>query len=44
MNKKLVSLKIDFKYDEKNILRIVDIGDGLGAGTEGFEATLISKV
>jgi hypothetical protein len=32
-----VALKIDFKIDEKGILRIFDIGDGLGADTHGFE-------
>ncbi|NDH08941.1 MAG: hypothetical protein EBY16_04890 [Gammaproteobacteria bacterium] len=32
-----VALKLDFKIDEKGILRIFDIGDGLGAGIKGFD-------
>lgn len=32
-----VALKLDFKIDEKGIVRIFDIGDGLAADTAGFE-------
>ncbi|MGE3919431.1 MAG: hypothetical protein AB7F64_00550 [Gammaproteobacteria bacterium] len=32
-----IALKLDFKIDEKGILRIFDIGDGLGAGLGGFK-------
>jgi hypothetical protein len=32
-----VALKLDFKIDEKGVLRIFDIGDGLAADTAGFE-------
>ncbi len=32
-----VALKLDFKIDEKGLVRIFDIGDGLAAGTAGFE-------
>lgn len=32
-----VALKLDFKIDEKRIVRIFDIGDGLAADTAGFE-------
>lgn len=34
-----VALKLDFKIDEKGLLRIFDIGDGLAADTAGFEDT-----
>jgi len=33
------ALKIDFKIDSKGITRIIDIGDGLSAGLEGFDRT-----
>lgn len=39
MTKVVASLKIDFKFDEQGILRIVDIGDGLGADMNGFQDT-----
>ena len=32
-----VALKLDFKINENGIVRIFDIGDGLAAGTAGFE-------
>lgn len=32
-----VALKLDFKIDEKGIVRIFDIGDGLAADIAGFE-------
>ena len=37
MPKDVVSLKIDFKIDECGILRIIDLGDGMGADMKGFE-------
>lgn len=38
MPNETVALKADFKI-EKGIVRIIDIGDGLGADTAGFEDT-----
>ena len=37
-----VALKLDFKIDEKGKLKIFDIGDGLGAGKDGFKDIPIS--
>jgi len=42
MTKVVASLKIDFKFDEQGILRIVDIGDGLGADMNGFQDTPVA--
>lgn len=40
-----VALKLDFKIDEKGVLRIVDLGDGFGAGQAGFDvATLPATI
>ncbi len=36
MPKQIISLKIDFKFDDRDILRIIDLGDGFGADDSGF--------
>lgn len=35
-----ISLKLDFKFDEQGYLRIIDLGDGLSAGIDGFSETM----
>ncbi len=35
-----ISLKLDFKFDEQGYLRIIDLGDGLSAGLDGFSETI----
>jgi len=38
-----VPFKLDFKIDASGILRIIDIGDGFGAGTAGFDDTPVQS-
>lgn len=38
------ALKIDFKIDQDGILRIIDIGDGLGADLDGFHDKPVSAI
>lgn len=47
--KTAIALKLDFKIDDKGIVRIFDIGDGVAADTAGFEdipiaATILSDL
>lgn len=37
MGKDVVALKIDFKIDDRGIVRIIDLGDGFAADLTGFE-------
>lgn len=44
LNVQYATLKIDFKIDEHGILRIIDLGDGFGAGTEGFDENISARL
>jgi len=37
------AFKIDFKFDEKGILQIIDVGDGFAAGDQGFDTGAVGS-
>lgn len=39
-----ISLMLDFKFDEQGHLRVLDLGDGLAAQSDGFPETLTSTI